>query len=212
MTTFNFTVDKEFAKTHNEFFRDAKRLQISAGILALIMFAIVAVMLTVADITLLTAGLGISFTIFGLLCLIMIPILPRQMGDPQQYYDLYDLAPAVIARVNARDLELLALVDASSNSDKSVPALAVRTVSSIPGVPREVGARVPSMAVTGVQTLRNRDVFQEISPMPVAWGTKDRTVLRDAEKAISSSQWKKLDGLMNRIDDVHATKRNLLVL
>ena len=212
MTDFNFTVDKEFSKKHNEFFRDAKRLQISAGVLAVIMFAVTAVMLIVVGPTVLTVGLSISFSFFGLICLIIIPVLPRQMGNPQQYYDLYDLAPAMIAQVNARDMFLLALVDASTNKSIRVPALALRVVSSIPSVPREVGSRVPSMAVTSVQTLRDRDIFQEISPMPVAWGTQDSKVLQEADAAINKSEWKQLEENLDRVDEVMATKRNLLIL
>ena len=31
---FNFDVDEEYARKHNEFLRDAKRMQVSAGVLA----------------------------------------------------------------------------------------------------------------------------------------------------------------------------------
>ena len=37
MTPFHFDVDEDYARQHNEFFRDAKRLQISAAILAALM-------------------------------------------------------------------------------------------------------------------------------------------------------------------------------
>ena len=37
MTPFHFDVDEDYARKHNEFFRDAKRLQISAAILAALM-------------------------------------------------------------------------------------------------------------------------------------------------------------------------------
>ncbi|KAB1501344.1 DUF3239 domain-containing protein [Corynebacterium sp. 320] len=212
MTDFPFTVDEEFARKHNEFFRDAKRLQVSAGILAVIMFAITAVMLWAAGATILTLGLGIAFSVFGLLSLLMIPILPRKMGSPQQYYDLYKLAPAVVARVNPRDMDILALVNASADPEKIAPALAVRTVSSVPGVAREVGAHVPSAAVTGVQTLRERSLYQEVSPMPIAWGTQDKKVLQNADKAFTASEWKEVEGLVDRLEDVQNTKRNLLIL
>ena len=113
---------------------------------------------------------------------------------------------------------LLTLVDASTHARQNpqpsliAPALAVRTVTSIPGVPREVGARVPSMAVTGVQRVQDKDVYQEIIPMPVAWGTSDESVWQDAERAIPTNQWKKLEGLIDRWEEVQEQKRDLLML
>ncbi len=218
MTDFHVPVENDYARKHNEFFRDAKRLQLSAGILALILAVIIGVLIYANGFQGRTIGFTISLGIFAFLCLIMIPVLPRAMGNPQQYYDMYQLAPAVIAKVNPRDMVLLTLVDASTHARQNpqpsliAPALAVRTVTSIPGVPREVGARVPSMAVTGVQRVQDKDVYQEIIPMPVAWGTSDESVWQDAERAIPTNQWKKLEGLIDRWEEVQEQKRDLLML
>ena len=218
MTDFHVPVENDYARKHNEFFRDAKRLQLSAGILALILAVIIGVLIYANGFQGRTIGFTISLGIFAFLCLIMIPVLPRAMGNPQQYYDMYQLAPAVIAKVNPRDMVLLTLVDASTHARQNpqpsliAPALAVRTVTSIPGVPREVGARVPSMAVTEVQRVQDKDVYQEIIPMPVAWGTSDESVWQDAERAIPTNQWKKLEGLIDRWEEVQEQKRDLLML
>lgn len=218
MTDFHVPVENDYARKHNEFFRDAKRLQLSAGILALILAVIIGVLIYANGFQGRTIGFTISLGIFAFLCLIMVPVLPRAMGNPQQYYDMYQLAPAVIAKVNPRDMVLLTLVDASTHARQNpqpsliAPALAVRTVTSIPGVPREVGARVPSMAVTGVQRVQDKDVYQEIIPMPVAWGTSDESVWQDAERAIPTNQWKKLEGLIDRWEEVQEQKRDLLML
>lgn len=212
MTQFAFTVDEQFARTHNEFFRDAKRFQWSAGILGAL-FLLATVLLLV-----LGSGpwivVGIACGIMAVLCFVMVPVLPKQLGSPQSYYDRYDLVPAVVAKVNPRDVVLLALVDTavSESGVPASPALAVRTVTSIPGIRREIGERVPSMAVTGMRTSGSRNNWQEISPMPVAWGTRDRSVIEAAEKAVSERQWKKLDGLVGRVDDVEKTRRRLLEL
>lgn len=218
MTDFHVPVENDYARKHNEFFRDAKRLQLSAGILALILAVIIGVLIYANGFQGRTIGFTISLGIFAFLCLIMVPVLPRAMGNPQQYYDMYQLAPAVIAKVNPRDMVLLTLVDASTHARQNpqpsliAPALAVRTVTSIPGVPREVGARVPSMAVTEVQRVQDKDVYQEIIPMPVAWGTSDESVWQDAERAIPTNQWKKLEGLIDRWEEVQEQKRDLLML
>ena len=218
MTDFHVPVENDYARKHNEFFRDAKRLQLSAGILALILAVIIGVLIYANGFQGRTIGFTISLGIFAFLCLIMVPVLPRAMGNPQQYYDMYQLAPAVLAKVNPRDMVLLTLVDASTHARQNpqpsliAPALAVRTVTSIPGVPREVGARVPSMAVTEVQRVQDKDVYQEIIPMPVAWGTSDESVWQDAERAIPTNQWKKLEGLIDRWEEVQEQKRDLLML
>lgn len=212
-TPFDFSVDEDYSRKHNEFFRDAKRLQVAAGVLAALLIVAVVLLFVILGSTVTSFALGIPFGFFAFLCLIIIPVLPRKMGSPQHYYDMYELAPAVVAKVNPRDLVLLSLVDATADPSRpSRPALAARTVTSIPGVAREVGVRVPSMAVTGVQTMRSKGLFDEISPMPVAWGTKDERVWKDAERAIPRNMWSMLEGLVDRVDEVTASKRNLLLL
>jgi hypothetical protein len=212
VTEFNFTVDESFARTHNEFFRDARRFQWSAGILGLLFLVATVVLVLVG--TGLTVTVGVACGIMALLCLVMVPVLPRQLGSPQSYYDRYDLVPAVVAKVNPRDVVLLALVDTAvdGTGEPSTPALAVRTVTSVPGIRRVVGEHVPSMAVTGMRTTRNRNHWEEISPMPVAWGTKDRAVIDAADGAVPAGRWRKLEGLVGRVDEVEATRRRLLEL
>jgi hypothetical protein len=68
------------------------------------------------------------------------------------------------------------------------------------------------MAVTGMRTTRNRNHWEEISPMPVAWGTKDRAVIDAADGAVPAGRWRKLEGLVGRVDEVEATRRRLLEL
>lgn len=212
MTEFNFTVDDTFARTHNEFFRDAKRFQWSAGILGAL-FLVATVVLVVVG-TGLTVVIAVATGVMALLCFVMVPVLPKQLGSPQSYYDRYDLVPTVVAKVNARDVVLLALVDTAvpGTGEAPTPALAVRTVTSVPGIRRVVGERVPSMAVTGMRTTGNRNHWGEISPMPVAWGTRQRSVVAEAEKAVSERQWRKVEGLVGRVDEVTASKRRLIEL
>ena len=209
---FDFEVDDEYARKHNEFLRDAKRMQVSAGVLAAVLVMIIAVLLITAGSNWWAIAISFALGVFALLCLILIPVLPRKMGSPQQYFDMYQLAPAMIAEVNARDMVLLMLVDASADPATTVPALAYRTVTSVPGVPREVGARVPSMAVTGYRPTRGSKVYEEISPMPVAWGTSDAKVWKRAERAISTNLWNRLEGLLDQVDKAKKANRSVYVL
>lgn len=209
---FTFTVDEKFARIHNEFYRDARRFQWSAGVLGTLF--LIATVVLVAVGTGLTVTIAVACGIMAVLCFIMVPVLPRQLGSPQSYYDRYQLAPTVIATVNPRDVVLLSLVDRAvpGTGEASTPALAVRTVTSVPGIRRVVGERVPSVMVTGLRTTADRNHWGEISPMPVAWGTRDRSVIDAAEKAVPERQWKKVEGLIGRVDEVVATKRRLLDL
>ena len=212
MTNFRFDVEEEYARKHNEFFRDAKRAQISAALLALIMFIVIGVIFAIKGVAIVSIALAIILGVFALLSLALIPVLPRKMGTPQQYYDAYQLVPAVIAEVNARDILLLAYVDAAAEPETrgSQPALAGRVVTSVPGVRREVGARVPSMAVLGNRSFRSQHTYEEISPMPVAWGTSDQKIWDKAEKAIPEQEWKRVEKGIERLEDVKKTKRNRL--
>lgn len=214
MTDFHFDVEEEYARKHNEFFRDAKRAQLSAALLAVILFAIIAAIFAFKGVGIFSIGMAIILGVFALLSLALIPVLPKKMGTPQQYYDAYQLVPAVIAEVNARDVVLLAYVDAAAEPDVrgSQPALASRVVTSVPGVRREVGARVPSMAVLGNRSFRSQHTYEEISPMPVAWGTSKHSVWNQAETAIPERDWKKVEKAISRLEDVKHTKRNLLLL
>lgn len=214
MTNFRFDVEEEYARKHNEFFRDAKRAQISAALLALILFIVIGVIFAIKGVAIVSIALAIILGVFALLSLALIPVLPRKMGTPQQYYDAYQLVPAVIAEVNARDILLLAYVDAAAEPETrgSQPALAGRVVTSVPGVRREVGARVPSMAVLGNRSFRSQHTYEEISPMPVAWGTSDQKIWDKAEKAIPEQEWKRVEKGIERLGDVKKTKRNLLLI
>ena len=214
MTNFRFNVEEGYARKHNEFFRDAKRAQISAALLALILVIIIGVVFAIKGVVLISIAAAIILGVFALLSLALIPVLPKKMGTPQEYYDAYHLVPAVIAEVNARDIFLLAYVDAAAEPEArgTQPALAGRVVTSVPGVRREVGARVPSMAMLGNRSFRSQHTYEEISPMPVAWGTSDQEVWRKAEQAIPERDWKKIEKGIDRLAEVKRTKRNLLLL
>lgn len=210
---FHFDVDVAHARQHNEYQRDARRLQVSAVVFGFVLLGvgIAGYFLMHGDTT------AIFFTfIMGMLAIIswiLVPVIPRKVGSPQELYDRYDLIPAVVVKVNPHDIELLALVNL--NADPYLPprwGLASRVVASVPGVKRVVGARVPSAAVTLMRSLKDRTTWDEINPMPIGWATADHAVLRAAEKAIPSKQWALLEQNVSRRDEVRAAKMHLLPL
>src|SRR5699024_2404509 len=62
------------------------------------------------------------------------------------------------------------------------------------------------------QRSRSSELFQEVLPMPVAWGTSDEKVWKDAERAIPSNQWRRLEGVIDRWEEVQKDRHSLVVL
>ena len=212
MARFTFDIDEEYARKNNELLKDTRRLQLSALIFALIQIAIGVGVWLYLDKDAMGWIVLICFAVMALLTLSLTVIIPKKVGDPHQLYNNYDLAPAIVAKVNPRDVVLLALVNTSmDSSQKPRWALAARTVTNIHGHHRRVGERVPSVAVTG-QRSAGSDWWDQITPMPIAWATKDEATIRRAEKQIPHEQWKKLEKNIGQLDKVRDTKFDLLPL
>lgn len=214
MKIFKFEVDEAFAKKHNELLRDSSRLRKSGlafGVLLIIagVFAFLAISNGAWAYT-----LGAGLVIMGVLFAIIGMIASRTVGTAQQLYDSYPLAPAVIAETTDQEMYLLALVN--TNVDPSADprwGAALRRVNQIPGIPdRTVGTKVPVAAIAGHHTNSDRHHWQQISPMPIAWGTPDKEVVDLARKSIPADQWQRLERARKRLSDVKATKYDLLVL
>ncbi|WP_454044955.1 DUF3239 domain-containing protein [Corynebacterium sp. Marseille-Q2516] len=212
MKPYHFRVDEAWAKQNNELLRDSRRLRIAALILAAIFLgAGIAARLILSS----YAGSWLFFAGFAAVAIVFVIIAcvtPNRAGQAQQLYDRYPLVPAIIAEVNARDVVLLALVDASVDpAGPPVPALALRTVTALKGHERKVGVQVPAAAVGGRRSSRAQ-TWDEIPPMPTAWGTPDTETIAAATAAIDRATWGKVKKLRSRLDDVKATPRNLLIL
>lgn len=215
MNRFHFDVDEAFAKQHNEMLRDTRKVVISGVSLFVICVAGGAAMWFLMDPANPWRWLGgVGLALFGCMMLLVAFLVPRSVGKAQDLYDRYPLVPAVIAEVNPRDVLLMALVNV--NVDETLPpryAAALRTVSSIPGIADpKVGTKVPAVAVGGRRSTRDKEHWQEVTPMPIAWGTPDKAIIDEAQRTIPHDQWRKLDKARGRLDDVKATSMNLLVL
>lgn len=194
--------------------RDGRRLRSSA--------------LVMAGITLVIAVLCFVVIEEGSLWRVIIPILcltfavasvavgvaaNKSIGTAQELYDRYPLVPAVIAEVRPRTVELLALVNATADPQQPPRwALALRPVTEIEGHKRKRGVQVPSVAVSGRRSARSQETWDEITPMPIAWGTPDPDVVERARQAIPQEVWRKLNRAIDRTDEVRDTKFNLLLL
>ncbi|MDO5032729.1 DUF3239 domain-containing protein [Corynebacterium sp.] len=212
MKIFKFKVDEAFAKKNNELLRDSSRLRNSGLVMgALLIAAAALVYFQVEASWRITLGLGLL--LFGILVAVIGVAAARQVGTAQQLYDSYPLAPAVIAEVNERDMVLMALVN--TNVDPELPprwGACLRTVTAVPGVQRIVGTKIPVAAVSGQRHTSDKEHWQQITPMPIAWGTPDAETVAIARKAIPQDQWQRLDRARKRLSDIKATKYDLLVL
>lgn len=213
MRQFTFTVDSEHNKKNNEFSRDATRLQISAGIFGIVLALIAFAVMRISDGAPWGLAVAIGLGTFALFCFALIFILPRQMGSAQAMFESYPLVPAMVAEVLPRGMVLMALVDANaSDSGKPVPALAIRNITNLRGHERVVGERVPAVAVAGRRSVSTTDRWDEISPMPIAWGTADAGTVKEAQKAIPENEWNTLQKHLDKLEKVKATNMNLLIL
>ncbi|WP_295628529.1 DUF3239 domain-containing protein [uncultured Corynebacterium sp.] len=210
--SFEFTVDDAHNTAHNEYFRDGKRLRLSAAIMAVLLWVGGGLALWLLDASGIGLFLGILSITFGTMCAWVALTLPGTTGTPQDLYDTWPLAPAMIADVGPRTMTLMALVEtASEEGVESRRALALRTVTNVSGTPRRVGARVPSVAVGGKHR-RGRSHWDQVTPVPIAWATPSSRTRRNAERSIPEADWRMLQDNLDRIDAVRETKYDLLGL
>ena len=212
MKIFKFQVDETFAHKNNELLRDSSRLRNSGLVMGLLFIAgAVALYLTVDAAWRIIVGLVLLF--FGIFVAIVGVLASRKVGTAQDLYDKYPLAPAVVAEVNERDMVLMALVN--TNVDPTIEprwGVCLRTVTSIPGVKRTVGTKIPVAAVSGHRTSSDSQHWQQVTPMPIAWGTPDAETVSIARKSIPQDEWARLERARKRLSDVKATRYDLLVL
>lgn len=207
-------VDDAWVRKNNENLAEVRRLQWSALVLGLLVLAAGIGLLLYSEMEMWGWMIAVVFGIFALGCFAMIFYIPRKMGSMARTYAVSELVPAVVAEVRPRGVTLLALVDqAVDRSTGSQPALASRSCEKIPGHEVRVGERVPSVAVVGNRNARRGDnTYQFISPMPVAWATGDRSVLRRLVGEIPGSEWERLRQSIDKVEQVSSLPNNLLPL
>lgn len=207
-------VDDAWARKHNQNLGEIRRLQISAGVLGVIVLAAGIAVLLGSGMAAWGWIVGVIAAGFAVGCLSMIFYIPRRMGSMQYTYDTSELIPGMIAEIRPRGVTILALADqAVDRSAGKVPILVARPCAPIEGVPSKVGERVPCVSVVANRSARGSDnLYQFVSPMPVAWATPDKTVWREAEKQIPEGEWETLRQNIDRVGEVSAEVTRMLPL
>ena len=194
-------------KIHNEFNRDAGRLKLSGYILTAVFIAAAIIVYFISGLTPTGLLFAASLLVVAALMLGSMVAVSRRIGDSQDLYDTYPLAPAIVAAKGDHDLTLMALVRINDAADRY--ALAVRPMKSL-GHPCTLGDRVATVAVPGRRS--RQGTLEEVSPMPIDWATPDTTVWKEAIKNIPGREWNLLEANKNRFEEVRSTRFNLLPL
>lgn len=209
---FEFPVDLAHAKAVNETLAEVRRLRMSAIIFGLLLAG--------GAVWLILLARSWSYVLGAVLALAAVTALwvavwaPRKVGSAQQLYDKSGLVPAIISETRPRGSTILALIDISKPKSGTVQyALVVRDVGALPGHRVRVGERIPCVSVlTDRSTHSDSAMWQMVSPMPIAWGTRDATVLRDAAAAISDVEWKFLEDKLSLAEEASTSANRHLLL
>ncbi|WP_187774359.1 DUF3239 domain-containing protein [Lolliginicoccus suaedae] len=203
MRTLDFLVDVPHARRVNEMLADLRRVQFSA--------LIVIALLIGGAVGLFMVGQPWAFVVAGALLVAAVGMgyagiyAPRQASDLQKLYNEYELVPAVVTAVRPRGVTLLALVNVvRDRSRPPVWALVPRRVQNLPGHERREGERVACVAVTSGAP--GSKVWQQVRPVPIAWGARDVDVLARAVRAIPHVEWEVLRKNMVRTEEAEKSR------
>lgn len=212
MRRFEFPVDKSHAKSVNETFSDIRRLQWSAGLMAVVLGAGAAGLIYLAQPW--SYILGVVLAVCALTSLFMVVWTPRKVGSIEDLYAQGELVPAVVSEIRTRGYTLLALVDiAKPGAGAPQYALATRAVRALPGRGHTVGKKIPSVSVLGDRSSRSDGkTWQMVSFMPIEWGTRDSKVLTQATARISDVEWNLLRKNISMTEQVRTADRQFVLL
>jgi hypothetical protein len=208
---FEFAVDRRHAHAVNEVFADLRRLRVMA-IAASIIAATGTALLIWLDHPW-AYLLAVAFVLGAVTALWVALWTPHRSSIDKLYAD-GELVPAVVSETHPSGVVLLALVDVSK-PDATDPryAFVIRKVRDLPGHQMRAGERVPSVAVRTDRAPRQvGERWQSVSAMPIAWGTRDVTVIERACAAINETEWRLLTDNLALTDKVRRTSTKRLLL
>ncbi|WP_067722993.1 DUF3239 domain-containing protein [Nocardia yamanashiensis] len=191
MRRFEFAVDREHARAVNEVVAYLRRLRLLA------IGAAVALGVGTAFLVWLNHPwsylLAVAF-LLGAGTALFIGLWTPYRGRVERLYATGELVPAVVSETNGKGATLLALIDvAKPSTDGPRYALVTRTVRSLPGHRAREGERVPAVTVRIDRAPGSvGDLWQSVSAMPIAWGTRDLNIIDRARTAIREVEWQLL--------------------
>ncbi|MFJ4656682.1 DUF3239 domain-containing protein [Nocardia sp. NPDC088792] len=210
MRRFEFAVDRDHARAVNEVVADLRRLRVLAYAAAVFL------------------GLGTAFLVWvnhpwswllavafllGAVTALFIGYWTPHRGRVDKLYAAGELVPAVVSEADGKGATLLALVD-MAKPDAHGPryALVTRTVRSLPGHRARTGERVPAVTVRIDRAPGVGEMWQSVSAMPIAWGTRDLNIIDRARNSIREVEWQLLSDNLDLADKVRGADSNRLLL
>ncbi|GGK58669.1 DUF3239 domain-containing protein [Nocardia camponoti] len=195
----------------NETFVALRRLRFAAMVVAGLAVAVVAALLWSGEAW--AYLLAVVFVLVAAIALWVALWTPHRSSIERLYAD-GALVPAMVSEAEPSGVVLLALVDvAEPDAPARRWALVTRKVRAVgPHAPKP-GERVPSVAVRTDRAPRQvGERWQLVTAMPIAWATRDTTVIDRAAAAISEIEWRLLSDNLELASRVRrtATKRLLL--
>lgn len=191
MRRFEFAVDRDHARAVNEVVAYLRRLRIWAYTAATALGLGTAFLIWVNHPW--SWLLAVAFLAAAVTALFIGYWMPHR-GRVDKLYAAGALVPAVVSETHGDGATLLALVDlAKPNAPGPRYALVTRTVRSLPGHRARTGERVPAVTVRVDRAPGPvGDLWQSVSAMPIAWGTRDLNIIERAREAIHEVEWKLL--------------------
>ncbi|MBL1077639.1 DUF3239 domain-containing protein [Nocardia sp. 2] len=191
MRRFEFAVDREHARAVNEVVADLRRLRIAAMTVAAVLWLGTAFLVWLNHPW--SYLLAVAFAL-GAATSLFIGLWTPHRGRVDKLYATGELVPAVVSETSKRGTILLALVDlAKPNADGPRYALITRTVRTLPGHRAQTGERVPAVTVRIDRApAAVGELWQSVSTMPIAWGTRDLNIIENARQSIREVEWKLL--------------------
>ncbi|WP_369690653.1 DUF3239 domain-containing protein [Nocardia crassostreae] len=179
MRRFEFVVDREHARAVNEVVADLRRLRVVA-MTAAALFGIGTGYLVWLNHPW-SYLLAVAFAL-GAATALFIGLWTPHRGRVDKLYAAGELVPAVVSETGAECTTLLALVDlAKPNADSPRYALVTRTVRTLPGHHSRAGERVPAVTIRIDRAPTSVELWQSVSAMPIAWGTRDLNIIERAQ-------------------------------
>ncbi|MFI9506084.1 DUF3239 domain-containing protein [Nocardia sp. NPDC052566] len=211
MRRFEFPVDRRHAHAVNEVFAEVRRLRVLAIAATLLGLAVTASLVYLNHPW--AYLLAIAFAL-GTVVALWVALWTPHRSSIDKLYRNGALVPAVVSETHPSGVVLLALVDVAKPEARDPRyALVIRKVRALPGHQARAGERVPSVTVRTDRTPRAvGERWQSVSAMPIAWGTRDGTVIDRARAAISETEWRLLSDNLGLADMVRRSSAKRLLL
>ncbi|MEU6643997.1 DUF3239 domain-containing protein [Saccharomonospora sp. NPDC046836] len=211
-----FEVDREHAKQYNELHRSDRRFMLAPALLGLLALGGAAWLATIGTVWSIVLACVLGLAGIGLAGLWLWLRSPNMVGDAATFFGRGLLNPAMIADVRPDGATVMVLAEMTRLPGAPIRyALVTRDVRALPGHRPVVGERVPvtcSFSIHRRQAQSRVGYWDELNPVPLAWGTPDQNVLRSGIAAIPEIEWEFLARNLPRHRLVSAAPSRLVLL